>query len=109
MRTGWLLLSWMLVCHAFAGDIKIHDKTEAYDPFAVRDKKRQDHEWQEQQRLQQSLELIERLPVNCILVPSPARHYRCGDRYYRPYPEPRRGREGAPQRYQRFYPSQQEQ
>ncbi|MCL2913618.1 hypothetical protein L2725_07420 [Shewanella corallii] len=102
MRTGLLLLSWMLVCQAFAGDIKVHDKTEPFDPFAVRDAKKADHEWQEQQRLKQQLELIESLPLGCVLLVQPYRHYRCGDLYYRPYPQPRTSELQQKLQYQRI-------
>ncbi|MGI2257957.1 hypothetical protein [Shewanella sp. GXUN23E] len=93
-----MVLLW-LAGSAWAGDIKVHDQTEQYDPFAVRDSKRAEHQWQEQQNLQRQLELIDKLPVGCLLVSQPSNHYRCGNDFFRPYPQPR---DGQGPKYQRI-------
>ena len=102
MKTWMLLLSCFYTCWAVAGDIKVHDKTEPFDPFAVRDAKKADHEWQERQRAQQQLELLDALPLGCVLLVRPFKHYRCGDLYYRPFPQPRDAGPGQDLKYRRI-------
>lgn len=79
-------MTMLYITLAFAGDVIIHDKSQPYDPFAVRDKKKADHQWQQQQQLQQQIQLIQSLPVGCLLIAMPFKHYRCGGQFYRPIP-----------------------
>ncbi|MCL2917983.1 hypothetical protein [Shewanella litorisediminis] len=71
---------------ASAGQVVVRKSDEAFDAFAVRDQLAREHQWQEALRAQQQLEILQSLPLGCVLVPSPYRHFSCKGFFYRPYP-----------------------
>ncbi|WP_338591785.1 hypothetical protein VXM60_03925 [Shewanella khirikhana] len=75
-----------LTLPAHAGQVVVRNSDEPFDAFAVRDELARQHDWQEAIRAQQQLQILERLPVGCLLLPTPYRHFRCDGLFYRPYP-----------------------
>lgn len=75
-----------LTLPALAGQVVVRNTDEPFDAFAVRDELARQHDWQEAIRAQQQLQILERLPVGCLLRPTPYRHFRCDGLFYRPYP-----------------------
>ncbi|GGI78608.1 hypothetical protein [Shewanella gelidii] len=68
-----------------AEKIVVRKSSESFDAFAVRDQLLKDHQWQEQLRMQQQINILQSLPVGCIVRLTPYRHYQCGAALYRPY------------------------
>ncbi|MBT1444307.1 hypothetical protein KJI95_07180 [Shewanella sp. JM162201] len=71
---------------AGAGQVVVRTTDEPFDAFAVRDELARQHEWQEALRAEQQLQVLERLPVGCLMQPTPYRHFSCNGLFYRPYP-----------------------
>ncbi|WP_076407416.1 hypothetical protein [Shewanella sp. UCD-KL12] len=70
---------------ANAGKIVVRKSSEPFDAFAVRDQVLREHEWQEALRMQQQIQILQALPIGCILVPRPYAYYSCQGAFYRPY------------------------
>lgn len=69
-----------------AGQVVVRKSTdEPFDAFAVRDQVLLEHEWQEALRMQQQIQILQSLPLGCVLVAHPYRYYRCRGQYFRPY------------------------
>lgn len=80
-----LLLTMLLSLGATAGQVVVRKSDEAFDAFAVRDQLAREHQWQEAIRAQQQLDILQSLPLGCMLVPSPYRYFSCNGLFYRPY------------------------
>ncbi|WP_394205090.1 hypothetical protein [Shewanella waksmanii] len=78
-----LIIAIGLPIQLSAGQVVVRKSSEPFDAFAVRDQVQQLHEWQEALRYQQQIQILQALPVGCILMP--IHYFRCGQRYYRPY------------------------
>ncbi len=91
MATKYLPLILMFVGVAIvtmpaqAGKVVVRKSSEPFDAFAVRDQVLREHAWQEALRMQQQINILQALPIGCLLVASPYRYYHCGGQYYRPY------------------------
>ncbi|WP_240778754.1 hypothetical protein [Shewanella sp. SNU WT4] len=82
---------------AYAGKVVVHDATEPFDAFAVRNALREEKQWQQTLAFERQLKILQDLPINCVLVaprrPEPRasshnsanRDYQCGQQFYRPY------------------------
>ncbi|QYJ83254.1 MULTISPECIES: hypothetical protein [Shewanella] len=81
----WVLLSLLVSIQLQAGQVVVRKSSEPFDAFAVRDKVQQDFEWRESLRLQQQIQILQSLPLGCVLFKSPYAYYRCGASFYRPY------------------------
>ncbi|QYJ89230.1 hypothetical protein [Shewanella halotolerans] len=81
----WVLFSLLVSIQLQAGQVVVRKSSEPFDAFAVRDKVLQDFEWRESLRLQQQIEILQSLPLGCVLFKLPYAYYRCGVRFYRPY------------------------
>jgi|GEM_PF-1350984 len=68
-----------------AGQVVVRKSTEYFDAFAVRDQVLREHEWQEALRMQQQINILQSLPMGCILMAQPYAYYSCGNEFYRPY------------------------
>ncbi len=68
-----------------AGQVVVRKSTEAFDAFAVRDQVLREHEWQEALRMQQQINILQSLPMGCMLMARPYNYYSCGGNFYRPY------------------------
>lgn len=79
-------LLMVLTCSTSAGQVVVRTTDEPFDAFAVRDELARQHEWQEALRAERQLEILERLPLGCIIRPTPYRHFLCDGVFYRPYP-----------------------
>ncbi|WP_372871443.1 hypothetical protein [Shewanella sp.] len=82
MAAGFIL---SLAIPALAGQVVVRSSDEPFDAFAVRNELARQHEWQEALRAEQQLKILERLPIGCILRPTPYRHFHCDGLFYRPY------------------------
>lgn len=80
-----LVLTMLLSVWAFAGQVVVRKSDEAFDAFAVRDQLAREHQWQEAIRAQQQLDILQSLPLGCVLVPQPYRYFSCNGLFYRPY------------------------
>ncbi|MCZ4336021.1 hypothetical protein [Shewanella colwelliana] len=87
MRISLIVLLLFLVCVplSWAGQVVVRKSSEPFDAFAVRDKVLQEHAWQESLRLQQQIQVLQALPIGCVLIQRPYRYYGCGAVFYRPY------------------------
>ena len=109
MKTRLLPLTLITIClclsQVFAGDITLHKKSQPYDPFVIRDSKQADHQWQQQQQLKKQIQLIQSLPLGCVLVVRPFDHYRCGGLFYRPLPVVDKNGDGQLQQQYQLIPA----
>ncbi|MGL4711001.1 MAG: hypothetical protein ACRCWP_00125 [Shewanella sp.] len=85
LRLSFLVIAAFLSASAAAGEIIMSRSSEPVDVFAVRDKVLKDFEWQESLRRQQQIQILQTLPLGCITVMQPYRHFSCGEHNYRPY------------------------
>ncbi|NRD72583.1 hypothetical protein HQQ94_04855 [Shewanella sp. VB17] len=70
---------------AFSGQIVVRKSSEPFDAFAVRDEVLREYEWKEALRMQQQIDILQSLPLNCIPFRSPYHYYHCNGLFYRPY------------------------
>lgn len=70
---------------ALAGQVVVTRSNEHFDAFAVRDQVLKDYEWQESLRRQEQIQILQALPLGCIVQMQPYRYFRCGQDNYRPY------------------------
>ncbi|MCL1059558.1 hypothetical protein L2729_16425 [Shewanella gelidimarina] len=80
-----LLLLFTTSLPAAAGQVVVRKSSEPFDAFAVRDQVLADHEWQEALRFQQQIQILQALPMGCLPVAIPYRHFTCRGQFYRPY------------------------
>lgn len=85
MRVLTLCLSLLFATVAHGGQVVVRKSSEPFDAFAVRDRVLKDHEWQEMLRMQQQINILQALPVACVVIERPYRYFNCGNAYYRPY------------------------
>lgn len=85
----WLVIFTVMGCalstFASAGKIVVRKSSEPFDAFAVRDQVLREHEWQESLRMQQQIQILQSLPIGCVLVARPYAYYSCQGQFYRPY------------------------
>lgn len=62
---------------AFSGQIVVRKSSEPFDAFAVRDEVLREYEWKEALRMQQQIDILQSLPLNCIPFRSPYHYYHC--------------------------------
>ncbi|QFU21511.1 hypothetical protein FM038_004680 [Shewanella eurypsychrophilus] len=79
------LLLFVLPSYVDAGQVVVRKSSEPFDAFAVRDQVLREHEWQEALRMQQQIQILQALPVGCILMARPYAYYSCQGSFYRPY------------------------
>ena len=91
MRTLLLCIGLFFVSVVHSGQVVVRKSSEPFDAFAVRDQVLKDHQWQEMLRMQQQIQILQALPIGCVAIPRPYRHFSCGDFYYRPYTNPTTG------------------
>jgi len=70
---------------ALAGEVVVTRSSVPFDAFAVRDAMLKDHEWQALIKHQQQWQILQALPIGCIVVLTPYRSFVCGSHTYRPY------------------------
>ncbi len=75
----------VLPINVSAGKIVVRKSSEPFDAFAVRDQVLREHEWQEALRMQQQVQILQALPLGCILMARPYAYYTCQGVFYRPY------------------------
>lgn len=83
-RLGGILLI-AVATNAAAGQVVVRKSSEPFDAFAVRDEVQRLHQWQEALRFQQQLQILQALPLGCVPLVRPYRHFSCQGLYYRPY------------------------
>lgn len=83
----YILLSiiTLFVMPVMAGQVIVTRSSEPFDAFAVRDQVLKDFEWQESLRRQEQIQILQALPIGCVVVIKPYRHFSCGESAYRPY------------------------
>ncbi|MCG9757349.1 hypothetical protein L1D40_19380 [Shewanella insulae] len=82
----WVVfLSVLISTQLQAGQVVVRKSSEPFDAFAVRDKLQQEFEWRESLRMQQQIQILQSLPLGCVLFNLPYAYYRCGTNFYRPY------------------------
>ncbi|MDR6962368.1 hypothetical protein [Shewanella putrefaciens] len=83
----YILLSiiTLFVMPVMAGQVVVTRSSEPFDAFAVRDQVLKDFEWQESLRRQEQIQILQALPIGCVVVIKPYRHYSCSESVYRPY------------------------
>ncbi|ASF15745.1 hypothetical protein FJD32_019620 [Shewanella sp. LC6] len=79
------ILSALLALPTFAGQVVVTRSDKPFDAFAVRDQVLKDNEWQESLRRQEQIQILQALPLGCIVQMQPYRYFRCGQDNYRPY------------------------
>lgn len=79
------ILCAIIVLPALAGQVVVTRSNEHFDAFAVRDQVLKDYEWQESLRRQEQIQILQALPLGCIVQMQPYRYFRCGQDNYRPY------------------------
>ncbi|AVV85284.1 hypothetical protein [Shewanella putrefaciens] len=87
-RSGLLSLiaiNILLAMPVVAGEVAVTRSSEPFDAFAVRDQVLKDFEWQESLRRQEQIQILQALPIGCVLMTKPYRHFSCGESTYRPY------------------------
>lgn len=80
-----LSLITLFVMPVMAGQVVVTRSSEPFDAFAVRDQVLKDFEWQESLRRQEQIQILQALPIGCVLMTKPYRHFSCGESAYRPY------------------------
>lgn len=75
----------LLSTTVFAGQVVVRKSSEPFDAFAVRDEVKRKHQWREALRYQQQIQILQSLPIGCLVVTTPYRHFACQGLYYRPY------------------------
>jgi len=80
-----LSLITLFVMPVMAGQVVVTRSSEPFDAFAVRDQVLKDFEWQESLRRQEQIQILQALPIGCVLMTKPYRHFSCGESTYRPY------------------------
>ena len=80
-----LSLITLFVMPVMAGQVVVPRSSEPFDAFAVRDQVLKDFEWQESLRRQEQIQILQALPIGCVLMTKPYRHFSCGESTYRPY------------------------
>lgn len=84
-RLSLIVISGLISVSALAGEVIVNRSSESVDAFAVRDQVLKDFEWQESLRRQQQIQILQALPLGCIIVMKPYRYFTCGEHHYRPY------------------------
>lgn len=80
-----LSLITLFVMPVMAGQVVVTRSSEPFDAFAVRDQVLKDFEWQESLCRQEQIQILQALPIGCVLMTKPYRHFSCGESTYRPY------------------------
>ncbi|GGY97813.1 MULTISPECIES: hypothetical protein [Shewanella] len=81
----YVLMAFLWSVSVNAGQVVVRDASEPFDAFAVRAELMRQHEWQEQLRNQQQLQILQVLPLGCLQLTTPYVHFHCGASWYRPY------------------------
>lgn len=85
-KVAVVLVALLLPTMADAGQVVVRKSTDPeFDAFAVRDEVLKQHDWQEALRRQEQLQILQSLPLGCLMLPTPYRYYSCGGLFYRPY------------------------
>ncbi|MEZ9819742.1 hypothetical protein AB4238_03800 [Shewanella sp. 10N.286.45.A1] len=84
INTGLLLLCFSSFS-AVSGQVVVRKSSEPFDAFAVRDQVLLEHDWQQALRFQRQIQILQALPIGCLPITVPYRHFTCGAQFYRPY------------------------